>query len=127
MITQDLDLGTVLRLRAAADALADVGGNPRVDAMERRNGDVAILNRVKALVTATVNALDAKRAELLRDLVVEPGTDFIGDSPENGPAVLGVLRGYLQGCVEELTFEAQMRANAEAYGEAKARAEKGYL
>ena len=59
--------------------------------------------------------------------MLDPGTIALTNEPQAAGSLLAVLRGYLKGCVEELTYEAQMKANAEAYAEYKVRSEKGYL
>jgi hypothetical protein len=120
---RSLDLGSLLRLRAVADALGSVEPGAFQDPAGYRRTEIAYAGRVRALASAALDALDADRADLLLDLIVDPASEHLLHNPESAPATLAVLRGYLHGCVDELTFEDQVRANAAAYGRAKARAD----
>jgi hypothetical protein len=122
-VARGLDLGSLLRLRSVADALGSMEPGSLQDPAGYRRTEIAYAGRVRALASAALDALDADRADLLLDLIVDPASEHLLHNPESAPATLAVLRGYLHGCVDELTFEAQVRANAEAYGRAKARAE----
>jgi hypothetical protein len=119
----ELDLGRLYRIVGALDGLADVTSDV-ASPMPSAEG-VPILNRLRGLGRAAVEALDTERAELLVQLL---HPDFFGDA-EIGSftarASLGVLRGYLHGCLTELELESQLQANAQAYAEAKVRAERG--
>jgi hypothetical protein len=126
MITKVADLGVLIRLLSVAEELAQHEPTSRADNAGRRLGQMAYLHRVHAITKASLDTLDSGRGALLRELVMDPDGEP-ARHPEAGPVMLSVVRGYLKGCVEELTFEQQMLANAAAYGEAKVRDEKGYL
>lgn len=115
--------GALYRIVGALDALAEMTA-VMPSPMPSEEG-VPLVNKVRGLGRAALEALDEERGVMLQRLL---HPSFFEDGELMSFAArssLGVLRGYLHGCLAEMQVAEQRRANALAYAEAKIREERG--
>jgi hypothetical protein len=119
------DIGPLLRIAGALDALLELvkGLSSPLPAEE----SVPLFTRTRVIGVYVYKMLDEERAYMLQQFV---GKEFLDPEKKDLPsfsarASLGVLCGYVHGCITELELEAQRDANAREYAEAKVREERG--
>jgi hypothetical protein len=89
---------------------------------------VPLVERTRVLAILALQRLTDDQGKVLQR-VLHPGF-FDQDAKPDYPsfvarASIGVLCGFLRGCVAEAQVEAQRNANAEAYAKAKLKEERG--
>lgn len=125
MPTPEAQIGPLLRLGSALDALFETTNavEGSLDIEDR----VTIYARARALGILAIEYMTEEQAVTIQR-ILHP--DFFDPEKEikssvSARASLGVLRGYVRGCVNELQADAQMAANAKAYAEEKLKDERG--
>lgn len=118
-----MQVGPLYRIVGALDALAALSG-VMPSPMPPEEG-VPLVNKLRGLGRAALEVLDQERADLLVRLLPAGFFDDADVKSFAARSSLGVLQGYLHGCLAEMQVEAQRQANAVAYAEAKVREERG--
>jgi hypothetical protein len=117
-------LGSLIRIAEALDSLFDM--TLPLGSLEAEDR-VTIFNRTRALGIVAIDFMTEDQAATL-EAILHPRFFDSREAIEatiSARASLAVLRGYVHGCISELSFNAQLHANAQAYAAEKLKQERG--